>query len=58
MNSPGLLFCMNKAGIVNKMQEISNNVADVVYKNDGGIITISALDRLDKNKILSQYYGS
>ncbi|MBR51407.1 MAG: hypothetical protein CMD58_02710 [Gammaproteobacteria bacterium] len=58
VNSPGLLFCMNKAGIVNKMQEISDNLADVVYKNDGGIITISALDRLDKNKILSQYYGS
>ena len=57
-NSPGLLFCMNKSGIVNKMQEVSDNVADVVYKNDAGIITMSGLDGLDKNKVLRQYYGS
>ena len=58
MNSPGLLFCMNKVGIVNKMQEISDNIFDVVYKNDAGIITISGLDKLDKNKILSEYYAA
>ena len=58
VNSPGLLFCMNKVGIVNKMQEISDNIFDVVYKNDAGIITISGLDKLDKNKILSEYYAA
>ena len=56
VNSPGLLFCMNKAGIVNKMQEISDNILEVVYKNDAGIITISGLDKLDKNKILEEYF--
>ena len=58
VNSPGLLFCMNKVGMVNKMQEISDNIFDVVYKNDAGIITISGLDKLDKNKILSEYYAA
>lgn len=58
VNTPGLLFCMNKAGIVNKMQEISDNILEVVYKNDAGIITISGLDKLDKNKILEEYYAA
>ena len=58
VNAPGLLFCMNKVGIVNKMQEISDNILDVVYKNDAGIITISGLDKLDKNKILAEYYAA
>ena len=42
----------------NKMQEISENMTEIVYKNDAGIITISGLDKLDKNKILSDYYAS
>ncbi|MBT3612210.1 MAG: DUF4007 family protein [Flavobacteriales bacterium] len=58
VNSPGLLFCMNKVGIINKMQEISVNISDVVYKNDAGIITVSGLDKLDKNKILAEYYAA
>ena len=38
------------------MQEVSENISDVVYKNDAGIITLSGLDLLDKNLILGQYY--
>lgn len=57
-NAPGLLFCMNKVGLVNKMQEIASNIKQVVYKNDAGIITITGLDKLDKNKILDEYYAS
>ena len=55
-NSPGLIFCMNKSGIIYKMQEIAENISDVVYKNDAGIITLSGLDLLDENLILEQYY--
>ena len=55
-NSPGLIFCMNKSGIIYKMQEIAENISDIVYKNDAGIITLSGLDLLDKTLILGQYY--
>ena len=57
-NSPGLIFCINKAGIINKMQEISENISEIVFKNDAGIITISGLNNLNKNKILAEYYAA
>lgn len=58
VNSPGLIFCMNKLGLVNKMQEIADETTKIVFKNDAGIITLSGLDKLDKNEILAEYYAS
>tara|TARA_B110000977_G_C10997785_1_gene462598 strand:+ start:128 stop:1018 length:891 start_codon:yes stop_codon:yes gene_type:complete len=55
-NSPGLIFCMNKSGIIYKMQEVAENIVDVVYKNDAGIITLSGIDSLNKDLILEEYY--
>ena len=56
-NSPALLFCMNKSGILDKMQEVAEHVDEIVYKNDAGIITISGLNKLNKNIILEEYYA-
>jgi hypothetical protein len=53
----GNLFAFNQEGLENKLVEISENLTDVVYKNDTGIKELQfKKNKPDGIKILESYY--
>ena len=56
-NAPGFVFCMNRQGLISKMEDLSKEYEDIIFKNDAGIITISFKNEFDKNDVLKSYYA-
>lgn len=52
----GNLFAFTKEGLENKLQEISEHVKDVTYKNDAGIKELQFKKKLNGIKLLAEYY--
>jgi len=56
-NSPGSIFALNRAGLMNKISEIINEYKDITYTDQAGIKDLQFKKKSDPFKILDTYYG-
>ncbi len=56
-NSPGMIFALNKEGLIKKLQEIEKNIEGVVLTQSAGNIVLVIPENLDKWEILKSYYA-
>jgi hypothetical protein len=57
INSPGSIFALNRAGLLNKISEIVNTNKDITFTDQAGIKELQFKNKPDTLKILDQYYG-
>lgn len=57
-NSVGSIFAINRSGLVQKIESLSNKYDFLVYKDDAGIRELQFKSKPDPFKILHDYYGS
>jgi len=53
----GNLFAFNREGLELKLTEMSEMLPSIVYKNDAGVKELQLNKKLNRIKILSDYYG-
>lgn len=56
-NSPGSIFALNRAGLMNKISEIINEHKDITYTDQAGIKDLQFKKKSNPFKILDIYYG-
>lgn len=57
INSPGSIFALNRAGLMNKISEIVSSSKDITFTDQAGIKELQFKRKADAFKILDQYYG-
>lgn len=55
-NSPGVIFALNRSGLLNKIESISKKYKEVVFKDDAGIKEIQIKKKLNPLSVLEKYY--
>lgn len=56
-NSPGTIFCLNRPGLVNKIQEIVSENKGINYTDHAGIKELQFKNKPNSYSILDKYYG-
>ena len=56
-NSPGVIFALNRNGLLNKISEIANENKNIVFTDHAGIKELQFKKKPDINSILDTYYG-
>ena len=56
-NSPGVIFALNRSGLINKVSEIANENKNIVFTDHAGIKELQFKKKPDINSILDSYYG-
>lgn len=56
-NSPGVIFALNRSGLLNKISEIANENKNIIFTDHAGIKELQFKIRPDINLILDSYYG-
>ena len=57
INSPGAIFALSRAGLMNKISEIVGNYKNVTFTDQAGIKELQFKNKLEPYKILEKYYG-
>jgi len=57
LNSPGSIFALNRAGLMNKISEIVSEFTDITFTDQAGIKELQFKTKSDAYKILDTYYG-
>lgn len=55
-NSPGLVFVLNKEGLYNKIQQITEEFPTMIFSETAGNQVLKIDRELDKWKVLNEYY--
>mgnify|MGYP001619528609 CR=1 FL=1 len=56
-NSPGTLFAMNKEGLYNKLNKITEHYKNVIYTETAGNQLLQFKSELNPQNVLNDYYG-
>lgn len=57
LNSPGSIFALNRAGLMNKISEIVSEFQNITFTDQAGIKELQFKKKSDSYKILEAYYG-
>jgi hypothetical protein len=57
INSPGSIFALSRAGLMNKITDIVNEFKDITFTDQAGIKELQFKNKLEPYKILEKYYG-
>jgi len=57
INSPGSIFALSRAGLMNKISEIVSGFNDITFTDQAGIKELQFKNKVDAYKILDIYYG-
>lgn len=57
INSPGSIFALSRAGLMNKISEIVGDYKNVTFTDQAGIKELQFKNKLEPYKILEKYYG-
>ena len=57
LNSPGLIFALNRLGLMNKISDIVDDFKDITFTNQAGIKELQFKNKVDAYTILDTYYG-
>ena len=57
INSPGAIFALNRAGLMNKISDIVSNYKDITFTDQAGIKELQFKNKPAKHTILDKYYG-
>jgi hypothetical protein len=57
LNSPGSIFALNRAGLMNKISEIVSEFKDITFADQAGIKELQFKNKVDAYAILDKYYG-
>jgi len=55
-NSPGALFALNEDGLYQKIEEITQNNRNIIYKETAGVRELQIKGSINKDSILDDYY--
>jgi len=56
-NSPGLIFCLNRSGLTNKISEIVHDNKQITFTDHAGIKELQFKNKPNAYSILDTYYG-
>ena len=56
-DSPGLIFALNRSGLLNKITQIVNRFNDITFTDQAGIKELQFKNKIPALKILDKYYG-
>ncbi len=56
-DSPGVIFALNRLGLINKINAIVDENKNIVFTDHAGIKELQFKKKLDSNSILDSYYG-
>lgn len=57
INSPGSIFALSRAGLMNKITDVVNEFKDITFTDQAGIKELQFKNKLEPYKILEKYYG-
>jgi Protein of unknown function (DUF4007) len=57
-NSPGSVFALSRAGIVQKIERLCEKYDFLVYNDNAGVRELQFKEKIDPYEILSEYYGN
>ncbi len=57
LNSPGSVFALNRAGLINQISEIVSEFKDITFTDQAGIKELQFKNKVDAYTILDKYYG-
>jgi len=57
LNSPGLIFAINRSGLVNKISDLADDFKDITFTDQAGIKELQFKSKAIAYTILDQYYG-
>lgn len=55
-NSPGSIFSLNEEGLYDKLKQIASNYKEIILTESAGVREVQFKQKLDKWKILDEYY--
>ena len=56
-NSPGMVFALNRSGLVSKIESIVSNNKNIYFTDHAGIKELQFKKEFDSLKVLANYYG-
>jgi hypothetical protein len=56
-NSPGLVFALNRTGIINKIKDLTHNSSEITFSDQAGIKELQFSNKPDAYTVLDKYYG-
>lgn len=56
-NSPGIIFALNRAGLMNKISDLVNDFKDITFTDQAGIKELQFKNKPEAFTILDLYYG-
>ena len=57
-NSPGLVFCLSREALYQKLKEIEDQFEEIIISETAGHIVLSIKKPIDKWNVLRNYYGN
>ena len=57
VDSPGLIFGLNRSGLINKISEIVERFEDITFTDQAGVMELQFKNKPEAHKILDSYYG-
>jgi hypothetical protein len=57
INSPGLIFALNRTGLMNKISDMVDGFKDITFTDQAGIKELQFKNKADAYTILDTYYG-
>ena len=57
VNSPGVIFGLNRSGIINKISEIVDRFEDITFTDQAGVMELQFKNKPEAHNILDSYYG-
>jgi hypothetical protein len=57
VDSPGLIFGLNRSGLINKISEIVDRFEDITFTDQAGAMELQFKNKPQAHKILDSYYG-
>jgi hypothetical protein len=56
-NSPGAIFALNRAGLMNKINDLKENFEDITFTDQAGIKELQFKIKVNPFEVLESYYG-
>jgi hypothetical protein len=57
LNSPGAIFALNRAGLMNKINDLKENFEAITFTDQAGIKELQFKNKVNSFEILESYYG-
>ena len=55
-NSPGAVFALNEEGLYQKIEQITSDYKNIIYKETAGVKELQIKSNITKEEILNGYY--